>query len=129
MALVTTVVLALAGALLMLVRTSESTAEQQQIQIALTGMTESLVTGPYLPCPTGAGVADYRAAYDAWPDRWTPTKAGMQARIVGVEYWSESADAFVASCPSQDDGAQRIEVEVAWQGQSDTAQVVTAARP
>ena len=136
LALIGTIVLALAGALQMLVNNSRSTSERQQIQLALTAMTENLLVGPYLPCPDDADAAAYDAAYASWPDRWTPTKPGMQARIVDVEYWdeqqlqgdgSERPD-FGAQCPAIDQGAQRLTVEVSWQGRSATAQVVTTAR-
>jgi prepilin-type N-terminal cleavage/methylation domain-containing protein len=137
LALVGSVVLALAGALLMLVNSTRSTSEQQQIQLALSAMSESLLVAPYLPCPDDADVDAYNDAYAAWPSRWTPTKPGMQASIVAVEYWNEqlpSADGgerpgFGDVCPTIDQGAQRLTVEVVWKGRRETAQIVTTATP
>lgn len=145
LALVGSVVLALVGALLMLVNTSNSTSDRQQIQLALAAMTENLIVAPYLPCPGGADVDAYNAAYANWPSRWTPSRPGMQSKIVAVEYWDEDPSpvdgvdpgpSFQSTCPENDvgapepdQGAQRLTVEVEWRGRSETAQVVTTATP
>ena len=138
--LVGTVILALAAGLLTLVKTSNATSQRQQIQLALGSMTESLKVGPYLPCQTlpaneAGAVAAYEAAYASWPQRWSPSKSGMTARITGIQYWNSATEQFEDTCPPpagsgvRDQGTQRLDVEVDWRGRQGTAQVVISYRP
>ena len=132
--LVGTILLALAGGMLTLARTSNATTQRQQIQLSLGSYTESLKASPYLPCgaPTVPAPASYQALYDSWPERWVPTRTGMTARITRVEFWDEAAGsegAYVASCPGMDQGTQRLTVEIEWRGRSGTAEVVKSYRP
>ncbi len=133
--LVGTVILALAAGMLTLVRTSSGTSQRQQIQLSLGSYTESLKASPYLPCngPVPPTTSSYEAAYGAWPERWTPVKPGMTARIIEVEFWDETAGpqgAFVAACAGGlDQGTQRLTVQIDWRGRTGTAEVVKSYRP
>jgi hypothetical protein len=138
--LVGTVILALAAGLLTLVKTSNATSQRQQIQLALGSMTESLKVGPYLPCQTlpadeASAVAAYESAYASWPERWSPSKSGMTARVTGIQYWNSTTEQFEDTCPPpapsgvRDQGTQRLDVEVDWRGREGTAQVVISYRP
>lgn len=149
--LIGTVILSLAAGMLTLVRTSASTSERQQMQLALGSITENLLVSPYVPCqfaPTNPGAAAqfHDAQYHAWSGAWSPSLPGMsEARIVGVEYWSTNPDnnasttdgAYRTACPPdpsgpstpRDQGTQRITVEVSMNGGTpSTAQVVVSAR-
>ncbi|MHB1140120.1 MAG: type IV pilus modification PilV family protein [Microthrixaceae bacterium] len=132
--LVGTVLLALAGGMLTLVRTSAATSERQQIQLSLGSYTESLKASPYLPCggPVQPSTTTYQPVYDAWPEHWSPVKPGMTAQIVEVEFWDDVAGTeggFVPACPGMDQGTQRITVEIDWRDRTGTAQVVKSYRP
>lgn len=127
LALVGTMIVALATGFMVLVRTTASTNERQRIQAALSNVSESLLTAEYLECPASATAADYQAMYESWDSRWESgdDAPGMDVEIVDVEYWDDDADAFSPSC-AEDLGVQRLTVQVEWRDRSDTAQVVKA---
>ena len=134
-ALVGSVILALAAGMLTLIKTNRVTSQRQQIQLALGSYTESLKASEYIACTAGLPVptpAEYQANYSVWAPRWVPTKAAMTATITGVEYWNDSAaptGGFAATCPVGGDAStQRLTVEVTWQGRTGTAQVVKSYR-
>jgi len=149
--LIGTVILSLAAGMLTLVRTSASTSERQQVQLALGSITENLLVSPYVPCqfaPTdpAAAAAFHDGRYHAWPGSWVPSLPGMSAaKITRVEYWNTDPDgnpsttdgAYRSACPpdpsgvpaTRDQGTQRVTVEVSMNGRPpSTAQVVLSAR-
>jgi Tfp pilus assembly protein PilV len=130
--LMSTVILALASGMLTLVRTTGSTSERQQIQLALGSFTESLkTTPPYVIC---RDAAEYEADYAAAADSWKPDPArNIDLEVTGVEYWDRNATAasntvagaFAVNCPPGENGPQRLTVKVTLpSGRSGTAQVV-----
>lgn len=127
--LVSVVILALAGGLLTMLRVTKMTNERQQIQMALGRFTENLVVSPYIPCAPAPAKVPSVANYNQMPGRWTPDRAGMTAKVIGVEYWDDAQKKFVAACPvGLDQGTQRLKVQVDWRGRSGTAQIVKAYR-
>lgn len=127
--LASTVILALAYGMLTLMRVNKSTSEREQIQIALGNYTERLVASKYIPCAPEPAPQPTSANYSALPNRWTPTRPGMTARVTKVEFWDESQKKFVNSCPTGlDQGTQRLGVEVQWRDRKGTGQIVTFYR-
>lgn len=129
--LVSLVVLALAAGFMTIVRVNADTAERQVVDQAIGSYAESLTTAQYLPCddPTQPGsVANYTATYPT--GSWTPAP-GVDADIVGVEYW-DGTSGFAATCPATpsagDQGAQRLTVEVAYRDTQRRAQIVKRSR-
>lgn len=134
--LIGTVIMALAAGMLTMVRTTGVTTQRQQIQFALASYTESLKAGPYLTCTPNVAAptpASYETKFATWAPMWAPDRPGMTARILNVEYWSESAGpsgGFVTTCPATGDQAtQRLTVQVDYRTRTGTAQVVTSYRP
>ena len=131
--LVSLVVLGLAAGFLTIVRVNADTAERQVVDQAIGSYTESLTTAQYLPCddPTQPGsIVAYTSTYPA--GSWTPTPAsGVTANIVGVEYWNGTSG-FADACPgtpaADDQGAQRLTVEVAYRDTQRKAQIVKRSR-
>lgn len=139
-----TVILALASGMLTLIKTTSATSERQRIQLALGSLTESLKTSPYIPC---GSVAGYQASYGTattpgtWPEAWRPPSGSqIQFDVVEVEHWDETptptptppSAGFTTSadCPTTDQGAQRLTVEVTLpSGRTGTAQVVKDSSP
>ncbi len=122
LALVGILVLALASGMLTLIKTSSETTKQQQIELALGSFTESLKSGPYTKCAVLVPGSQYP---NTTP--WIPPQPSMSASLVKIEYWDKSSTSFVAACPaSGDQGTQRLTVQVDFQDQSSTAQVVKA---
>lgn len=125
-----TIIMALAYGMLTLMRVNASTAEREQIQLAIGNYTERILVSKYIPCAPSPAPRPTVANYNAIPNLWTPTRPGMTARISEVEYWDEGAKRFVATCPTGlDQGTQRLTVEVAWRGRTGTGQIVTSYRP
>ena len=122
LALVGILVLALASGMLTLIKTSSETTKQQQIELALGSFTESLKSGPYTKCAALVAGSPYPNT-----TAWVPPQSSMTASLVKIEYWDKSSRSFVAACPaSGDQGTQRLTVQVDFQDQSSTAQVVKA---
>ena len=122
LALVGILVLALASGMLTLIKTSSETTKQQQIELALGSFTESLKSGPYTKCAALVAGSPYPNT-----TAWVPPQSSMTASLVKIEYWDKSSTSFVAACPaSGDQGTQRLTVQVDFQDQSSTAQVVKA---
>ena len=122
LALVGILVLALASGMLTLIKTSSETTKQQQIELALGSFTESLKSGPYTKCAALVAGSPYPNTA-----AWIPPQSSMSASLVKIEYWDKSSTSFVAACPaSGDQGTQRLTVQVDFQDQSSTAQVVKA---
>jgi Tfp pilus assembly protein PilV len=124
-ALLSTVVLALASGMLSLLGTSRANAQTQKLQAAVTAWTESLKVIPYEDCATPA---DYDLANP--PAGWTAPTNGT-ATVTAVEHWQPDPagfGTFGATCPTgagaADAGAQRITVDVATAEASTTAQIV-----
>jgi hypothetical protein len=126
-ALLSTVVLALASGMLSLLGTSRANAQTQKLQAAVTAWTESLKVIPYEDCATPA---DYDLANP--PAGWTAPTNGT-ATVTAVEHWQPDPGGFGtfgATCPTgaggtaADAGAQRITVDVATAEASTTAQIV-----
>jgi type II secretory pathway pseudopilin PulG len=124
--LASVVVLALAGGMLTLMRTSEATSRTQRMQAALTTSAEAVKAASYVDC---AAPADY----DGAPGVDDPAD-DVEVTVTGVEYWDgvpvagtppapSLLGSFVATCPP-DLGAQRVAVRVTLDGDSDTAQIV-----
>jgi type II secretory pathway pseudopilin PulG len=120
--LVGSIVLALAAGMLTLVRSTRSTSEQQRVETALSGLTESLKSTSYLSCEDGEPTPEqYRQAHDRQPDAWQP-RPGLQSkgrefrdwRITRVEHWhpgdAGQYGSYRAGCPSRDFGRQRLTV-------------------
>lgn len=129
MAIVATVVLALVSGLLMLVRTTESNNQRQQVRLALSNYSESIRAMEYRDCVTdGATVADYESDYAAGVANWVPELDLMEADITRVQYWDRGSRAFVDTCGPSDGGAQQITLEVTWRDRTDRAQTVVGAR-
>lgn len=121
-----TVITAIAGGMLTLMKVNRGTAEIETIELALGSYTERLLVSPYLPC--GATPADQPTAgdYNAIPGVWTPPRADMTATVISVEFWDHDAAQFVDSCPADgDDGTQRLNVEVSYRDRTGSAQIVT----
>ena len=122
LALVGILVLALASGMLTLLKTSTETTKQQQVELALGSFTESLKSGPYTKCAALVAGSPYPNTA-----AWVPPQSSMTASLVKIEYWDKSSTSFVAACPaSGDQGTQRLTVQVDFQDQSSTAQVVKA---
>ena len=122
LALVGILVLALASGMLTLIKTSSETTKQQQVELALGSFTESLKSGPYTKCAALVAGSPYPNT-----TAWVPPQSSMTASLVKIEYWDKSSTSFVAACPaSGDQGTQRLTVQVDFQDQSSTAQVVKA---
>lgn len=128
--LASTVVLAIAGGMLTLMKVNRVTAQVERIELALGNFTERLVASTYLPCGTEAPVQPTAANYNALPERWVPSRDDMSAEVTGVEFWDDDAQAFVPTCPSSgDQGTQRLQVLVTLGDRKGTAQIVTAYHP
>lgn len=122
LALVGILVLALASGMLTLIKTSTETTKRQQVELALGSFTESLKSGPYTKCAVLVPGSQYPNT-----TAWVPPQSSMTASLVKIEYWDKSSRSFVAACPaSGDQGTQRLTVQVDFQNQSSTAQVVKA---
>ena len=119
-ALLSTVVLALASGMLSLLGTSRANAQTQKLEAAVTAWTESLKVVPYVECAT---TADYDLANP--PAGWT-TPTGGTATVTAVEHWQPDAAGFgtFGSACTTDAGAQRLTVRVATDDAERTAQVV-----
>lgn len=129
-ALVGSVVLAIAYGMLTLMRVNKVTSERQQIQIAIGNFSERLVASKYIVCAPAPAAQPSASGYNSLPNLWVPTRPGMTARVTSVEFWDDSANRFVGACPTgTDQQAQRLNVEVTWRGRSGTGQVVTSYRP
>ncbi len=122
-ALLSTVILALATGMLSLLGTSRANAETQKLQSAVTAWTEALKVVPYQDCATAA-------AYDlsAPPVGWAVPTTGT-ARVTAVEHWQPGQagfGSFVAAGPActTDAGVQRLTVQVTADGTSVDAQIV-----
>lgn len=128
--LASTVIAAIAGGMLTLMKVNRATSEVEQIQLALGNFTEQLVASTYIPCGQPAGVQPSAAAYNALPELWVPTRPDMTASVTGVGFWDDAQGAFVATCPSTgDQGTQRLDVEVTLGQRRGTAQIVTIYHP
>lgn len=134
-ALMGTVILAIAAGMVTLMGTSAATSSQQRLQASLTSFTESLKASPYLPCSPGgappATPAAYTTSFGQWPGRWSAPVGVARADITGVEYWTPAPNAaalgqFAATCPTAgDQGAQRLTVRVELtDGTATTGQIV-----
>jgi len=119
-ALLSTVVLALASGMLSLLGTSRVNAQTQKLEAAATAWTESLKVVPYIECATPA---DYDLANP--PAGWTAPTTGT-ATVTAVDYWQPDAGGFGTFGPTctTDAGAQRLTVLVATDDADRTAQVV-----
>ncbi len=119
-ALLSTVVLALASGMLSLLGTSRANAQTQKLEAAATAWTESLKVVPYIECATPA---DYDLANP--PAGWTAPTGGT-ATVTAVEHWQPDAAGFGTFGPTctADAGAQRLTVLVATEDADRTAQVV-----
>lgn len=125
--LASTVILAIAGGMLTLIKVNRVTSEVEQIEIALGNYTEQLVASTYIPCGLPIGVQPTPDAYNALPERWVPERSDMTARVTDVQFWDDSADAFVGTCPATGDQAtQRLDVEVTLGERSGSGQIVIA---
>lgn len=132
------VVLAIAGGLLTLVKTSADTSDSQRTQLLLNNFAESLQASDYVPCDTAAGMgpSTYMDALLAAEDGWTPP-ADAEASVDNVEYWSTdgASPGFVGECPTtgdaspvpDDQGTQRLSISVRWKHHVGRGQVVLAA--
>lgn len=119
--LVSMVVLGIAAGFLGLVRTNRMTQEQQAVDHAVTNYSESLKSAEYLPCSPGPD-PDYDASTGLWvSDR------GVTVWVDDVDYWDESAGAFVDTCAS-DSGAQRLTVRAEWRDRERQGQIVKRSR-
>ena len=116
-----TVVLALAGALLTIVRATGETADRQELQLALGNYSERLKAVAYVDCGTTSA---YRTAMVATPP--PPVPAGTTVDLIGVRYWNPATRTYDVTCPSPtaDAGAQRLTVRVHAGGRTLQAQVV-----
>jgi hypothetical protein len=124
--LASVVVLALAGGMLTLLRTSDATSRTQRMQAALTTSAEGVKAAVYRDCAVAAD-------YDAAPGVDDPAD-DVDVTVTGVEYWDAVAVAGTPPAPSllgsyigtcgPDRGAQRVTVRVTLDGDSDTAQIV-----
>jgi Tfp pilus assembly protein PilV len=129
LALVSTVVLALASGLLTSVRSSDSAKRTQEIDASLSSFAESIKTAPYPTaggsCPTGS---EFQVAYDAWPDRWS--QGGVTTEVISAEPWDPSSGEYTSSCPGADPFVHllTLRVERSGDGNSTTGKVVVAKR-
>jgi len=126
-ALLSTVILALATGMLSLLGTSRANAETQKLQAAVTAWTEALKVVPYEDCATPD---DYDLANP--PAGWAGPTTGT-AKVTAVEHWQPDPGGFGkfdADCTTDaggtptDAGAQRLTVEVTVEGQTTSAQIV-----
>ncbi len=122
-ALVSTVILALAAGLLTSVKSSQSAKETQELDAALSAYAESF-KNPSLyaslidPCSS--------ASYTGLPVTTPPGTSSASVVSGGVKHWDPTAaDPWVGTC-STDPGVHRLTVQVtmAASGASGTAQVV-----
>lgn len=128
--LASTVILAIAGGILTLMKVNRVTSQVEQIQVALGNFTEQLVASTYIPCGLPVGVQPTPASYNALPELWVPSRADMTAEVTGVGFWDDSRDTFVDSCPATgDQGTQRLDVSVTLGDRSGTGQIVIVYHP
>lgn len=131
LALISMVVLALAGGLLTLIKITGMTQKRQQMTLALGNSSESIKAMAYEKClladANSASASRYAAAYDGWDYRWEP-RENMTVTIVAVDYWDRASESFVSdrsvACAPSDPGAQRLTVRVDYQGESRFGHVV-----
>ncbi len=126
LALVSTVILALASGLLSLLSTSRVNAETQKLQAAVTAWTEALKVLPYQDCATGYSLSPL-------PVGWAAPTTGT-AVVTAVEHWQPDQagfGAFAAADPgcTTDAGAQRLTVDVTVDGTTAEALVVLRRPP
>lgn len=117
------VVLAATLGMLVTVRASSAAKVSQELDAAAASYVESLKQTPYVPCADVDG-------YDSATELWTPpADSDISIDITVVEYWDQSAAAFdAATCPSGDDGAQLITIDLA-DSESSTTLSVTKRDP
>lgn len=128
LALAGTVIMAIAAGMLTLVGTTGSTAQRQQIQLALGSYTESLKAAGYIDC---GDVTAYDSEYVLMPAAWTPDRPGMAKTLKKVEFWNGTtfvSSPTAAGCPAADPGVQRLTVEVTLGDGVGEAQVVKGDR-
>ena len=123
------VVLGIATGLLTLVRSNAATDERQRIDQALGNMSEGVKALVYDDCVAGAEptAASYQSAYDGASSSWLPP-TGMTARVTDVQFWNRTTQAFDDACPSGDQGAQKVTIEVTWRNRNGTAELVKGER-
>lgn len=125
-AVVSSVVLFIAGALLTLVKSSRSTEVTTQLESAITSYSEYLDNAGYSgDCDSPGDFATVspvfepgvRAVLGAWE---VPYRIGVS--VTEVEYWDRDSEVYTTSCP--DDGARRLTVSATLDGVTRTAEVV-----
>lgn len=129
--LLSLVISALAAGLVTFMKVNALTSRHQQLTHAVGNTAEALKASPYRLCdsPTGgaATATQYNQAYGAWEFRWEPLE-NMTVEVINVEFWNPTSRDFITdtatACHGGDPGAQRLTVEVRWQGEQRRGQVV-----
>ncbi|MFV0318601.1 MAG: hypothetical protein ACK5O2_16765 [Microthrixaceae bacterium] len=126
------VIIALVGALLAAVRSSEAADRVQRADSAIGSFTESIKSMPY---PTSAGgcpsLSDVRTGWANYPDAWSPPP-GITIEIEQIAHWQPTgadAGSYAATCPpGGDPSAHLLTVSVSSKGRTRLAEVVMADR-
>lgn len=120
------VILAIAGGLVTVLRATDSNAQRQELHTALANYAERLKAAPYIECADPVDPDGYAGV------PFTPP-AGIEVSLDSVEYWEklapgEGPGGWRPTCPEPDEGAQLLSVSATMGDRAERVEFVKAQR-